>query len=193
MANLLTELPETEPAFFVSGDTLQWLRIDLGVDYSNATHTLAYIARKEGAGSTTFTISATNDGANYKAAATAAATAAYTVGKYRWDAYITKTSNSARVRVDSGTWEVKPNLASATTDPRSHAKIMLDKIELLLEGRADADVASYSIAGRSLTKMSQRDLMVWRDRYKAEYLREVKKERIANGEASGSQIKVRFG
>ena len=50
-----------------------------------------------------------------------------------------------------------------------------------------------SIAGRSLSRMSITDLMTFRDRYKAEYLKEVKIARIKNGLASGNTIKVNFG
>ena len=53
---------------------------------------------------------------------------------------------------------------------------MLDKIESILEGRADGDVAAYSINGRSLTKLDITDLLMWRDRYRADYLREVHRE-----------------
>ena len=69
---------------------------------------------------------------------------------------------------------------------------MVEKIESLLEGRADADVASYSIAGRSLTKLSIDELMTWRDRYKTEYLRELRRERALNGDGSGATVKVAF-
>ena len=47
-----------------------------------------------------------------------------------------------------------------------------------LEGKADSDVSSYSIGSRSLSKMTPEELTTWRDYYKAEYNREVAKERI---------------
>lgn len=54
-----------------------------------------------------------------------------------------------------------------------------------------ADVASYSINGRSLTKITIPELLSWRDWYRAEYLREIRKERAANGIASGSTVVAR--
>ena len=69
---------------------------------------------------------------------------------------------------------------------------MLDKIESILEGRADGDVAAYSINGRSLTKLDITDLLMWRDRYRADYLREVHRERALNGNATGSTVVARF-
>ena len=103
-----------------------------------------------------------------------------------------RNSDSERITLDSGTWEVVRNNDASTADPRTHAKIMVEKIESLLEGRADADVSSYSIAGRSLTKLSIDELMTWRDRYKSEYQRELRRERALNGDGSGALIKVRF-
>ena len=69
---------------------------------------------------------------------------------------------------------------------------MLDKIESILEGRADGDVAAYSINGRSLTKLAIPDLLMWRDRYRADYLREMRRERALNGTATGSTVVARF-
>ena len=69
---------------------------------------------------------------------------------------------------------------------------MLEKIESILEGRADADVSSYSINGRSLTKIPIEELMNFRSRYKAEYLREVRKERAKNGIGTGATMLARF-
>jgi len=41
--------------------------------------------------------------------------------------------------------------------------------------------------------MSINELLTFRDRYKSEYLREVKRARIKNGRGSGNTIKVNFG
>ena len=40
--------------------------------------------------------------------------------------------------------------------------------------------------------MSIDELLTFRDRYKAEYLKEIKLARINNGDASGNTIKVQF-
>jgi hypothetical protein len=69
---------------------------------------------------------------------------------------------------------------------------MIDKIESLLEGRADGDVGSYSIQGRSLTKLGIDELLKWRDYYKGERRKELNAERIRRGLPTESTIKVRF-
>ena len=194
MANLFNtaNIAETEPAKIKAGDLTQWKRTDLGTDYANSSYTLEYSARLEGTGSTEIEISATASGDDYLVSIGKSTTANYTVGIYHWQAYIYRNSDSERITLDSGTWEVVRNNDASTADPRTHAKIMVEKIESLLEGRADADVSSYSIAGRSLTKLSIDELMTWRDRYKAEYQRELRRERGLNGEGSGAVVKVRF-
>ena len=194
MANLFdtANIAETEPAKIIAGDLIQWKRTDLGSDYANGSYTLKYSSRLEGTGSTEFEITASASGDDYLVSVSKSTTANYTAGTYHWQMYITRNSDSERLTLDTGTWEVVANRDAATTDPRTHAKIMVEKIEALLEGRADADVASYSIAGRSLTKLSIDELMTWRDRYKSEYLRELRRERALNGQGSGAIVKVMF-
>lgn len=194
MANLFDtgNVPTTEPATIVAGDLLQWKRTDLGTDYANGSYTLSYKARLEGTGSTVITITASASGDDFLVSVGQSTTASYTAGDYRWQAYITRNSDSERLTIDSGTFEVAANRSASTADPRSHVKIMLDKIESILEGRADGDVAAYSINGRSLTKLAIPDLLMWRDRYRADYLREVRRERSLNGTATGSTVVARF-
>ena len=194
MANLFDtdNVPTTEPATIVAGDLLQWKRTDLGTDYANGSYTLSYKARLEGTGSTVITITASASGDDYLVSVGQSTTASYTAGDYRWQAYITRNSDSERLTIDSGTFEVAANRSASTADPRSHAKTMLDKLESILEGRADGDVAAYSINGRSLTKLDITDLLMWRDRYRADYLREVHRERALNGTATGSTVVARF-
>ena len=183
---------ETEPAKIIAGDRLIFKRSDLNNDYANSSYTLKYSARLEGTGSTEITITATASGSDYLVEVNSSTTASYTVGTYRWQAYITRNSDEQRLTIDEGTWEVIANRDAATTDPRTHAAIMVDKIESILEGRADSDVSSYSIQGRSLTKLGIEELMAWRDRYKAELLLEKRKERALNGRGTGAKVLVRF-
>jgi hypothetical protein len=192
MTNVFTEIPTTEPQKFIAGDSLTWKRTDLNSDYSNALYTLTYSARLENGGTTEIAITATTSGDFYLVSESAATTAAYTVGVYHWQAYITRDSDSARATIDSGTFEIIADRANATTDPRNHTKITLDNIQAVIENRATLDQMSYSIAGRSLSRMTIDDLLKFRDRYKAEWKKEQNAEAIANGKGSSRLIKVRF-
>ena len=194
MANLFdtTNAATTEPEKIVAGDRLIWKRTDLHADYANSAYTLKYSARLEGTGSTEIEITASASGDDYLVEIASAVTANYTAGTYRWQAYITRTSDAQRLTLDSGTFEVLANRDASTADPRSHARIMVEKIESVLEGRAAGDVNSYSINGRSLTKIPIPELLQFRASYRAEYLREIRKERAGNGVGTGAVIKVRF-
>ena len=193
MTNRLTTIQKYIPYEFYSGDTVLFEIDNLHTDYPNTEYTLTYKFRLESNGSTTFSVDATTSGNNYLVTLSATATASYTAGKYNFIAYVTRNSDNARVTIDRGMVEVKPNLASSTSETRSHAKKMLDSIESLLEGKATKDVASYSIAGRSLNKMSVSELLEWRNYYRAEYNRELQKQRNENEDGSGSTIKISFG
>ena len=80
---------------------------------------------------------------------------------------VSKSADSETLVIDSGKLTVKDNYFATTGDTRSHAKVMVDKLESLLEGKADADVSSYAIAGRSLNKLTVEEMLKWRDYYKA--------------------------
>ena len=110
-----------------------------------------------------------------------------------WVSYITRSSDSARVKLEEGFVEIQDNYATTSASVRSHAKIVLDALEAVIENRSTMDQSSMSIAGRSLSRLSIDELITFRDRYKAEYLKEVKQLRIKNKRGSGNTIKVNFG
>lgn len=194
MANKFTDIPTTEPAELIAGDLWTWKRTDLGSDYLNSLYTLTYKLRPEGATTgTTLTITATASGADYLVSVAAATTAGYAAGEYNWSAFITRDSDSERFQVDYGTLTVKPDLAVATTDPRSHAKITLDALESVIEDRATKDQMSYSIGGRSLSRMSVDDLLKFRNTYRAEVKKEDRAEARRNGKGNKGRVLVRFG
>lgn len=186
--------PQKEPSTLVLGDYWAWKRDDLADTYPIGSYALTYEFHEDsgGGGSHKFTLTATEANDTYYIEAASSSTTSYTVGDYIWEAYITKTADSNRVMVDSGRTTITQNLADTNADLRSHAKKVLDSIEAVIEGRASIDQSSMSIAGRSLSRMSVDELMTFRDRYRAEYLKEIKLARIRNGQGSGNTPKVRF-
>jgi hypothetical protein len=193
MANMFdsANYAETEPTTFIVGDRLAWKRTDLGTDYAPASYALQYSARLEST-ATEITITAGESGSDYIVEVAAATTAVYTAGIYHWQAYIVRSSDSERITVDSGTFEVKANRDAAATDPRGHVKKVLDAIEAIIEKRSTKDQDSYSIQGRSLGRTPIADLILLRDRYRAEWVREQRAERIRNGLGHSGVVKVRF-
>lgn len=195
MANLFdaANAPEGEPLEIVVGDFIQWKRSDLVQDYPLASYSAQYVARVTGGGSSEILLVADESSDTYLFTATSATTAAFEPGYYHWQLEVIQTSSGNRLVVDRGEFTALADLDVNGADPRSHAQIMIDKIESILQGKADSDVGSYSIAGRSLTKMSFGELMTARDQYKAEFQQEVVKDRARRGKPTGSTIKVRFG
>tara|TARA_R100000781_G_scaffold90233_1_gene55734 strand:+ start:997 stop:1626 length:630 start_codon:yes stop_codon:yes gene_type:complete len=187
--------PTAEPSKLVAGDRFTWRRDDLASDYSPSSFALTYEFHSDvgGGGSKKFTITAIEADNTYFIEVNSPTTADFTPGDYIWEAYITRTSDSQRIMVDSGRTEITTNLADTNADLRSHAKKVLDAIEAVIEGRATIDQASMSIAGRSLSRTALSDLMDLRHTYKAEYLKEIKLARIRNKQGSGNTIKVKFG
>lgn len=195
MANLfdVANALEGEPRTIVVGDYIQWKRTDLVSDYPVATYSAEYVARTTQAASTEIKISATETNPSYYLFTVDSATSAdFVSGHYHWQLEITETASGNRIVVDRGTFDAVVDLDNNGADPRSHAEIMVTKIESILAGKADSDVSSYSINGRSLTKFSFAELMEARQTYRGEYQREINKELAEDGETTGQTILVRF-
>ena len=193
MANLFNtdNAPTTEPTHFAIGDFVQWKREDIVGDYPVATHSAEWVARLAHGNSSEIKVAATEASTYYLFSIASTDSASFTQGHYHWQLEITETATSNRIIIDTGTLDIDFDLDD-NVDPRSHAQIMIDKIESVLQGKADADVASYSINGRSLTKMSFEDLNSARDYYRKEYAKELQKERARQGDNTGATILVRF-
>lgn len=197
MANLFdaANAPSKEPTDIVVGDFVQWKRADIASDYPTSEgFTAEYVARMEKGGVEEFKVSqdagSTDD--YYLFSISSSTSATFFSGTYNWQLEITQASSGNRIVVDTGSFQIDPDMDSDGADGRSHAQIMVDKIESLLQGKADSDVSSYSIAGRSLTKLSFQELVDARDYYRREATQEKTKELIKQGKSSGSTIQVRF-
>ena len=194
MSNLFdsSNFPTSEPVELQLGDFWAWKRTNLSADYPTADYSLSYeFNLNEGATASNFSLTASE--ANDEYIISTSSTTSYTKGNYNWIAYITRTSDSARIKIGEGFTEIQENYATTSASVRSHAKIVLDAKDAVIENRATMDQSSMSIAGRSLSRLSIDELMTFRDRYKAEYMKELKISRINNGKGSGNTIKVKFG
>lgn len=176
----------------IQGDYTAWKRSDLHSDYPNNLYTLTYNGNLEGSASHNITITATASGNDYIVELSSTTTDGYTIGLYHWDAYITRDSDSARIRIDYGQWDVVANFDGAHFDPRSSNKKILDAIVAVIEGRASQDQMSYSIAGRSLSRMSIDDLLQFEGVYRSRWLREQRRLRNKDVGSNDSIILTRF-
>ncbi len=177
--------PNEVPPVLQKGDYWAWKRTSLSEEYPVASFSLKYKFHLiSGTTASNFVINATESGNDYIFASSS--TSSQTAGDYRWTAIVVRTSDQVEAILNEG------YLTIVDDGARSHVKIVLDSIEAVIEGRANMDQSSMSIAGRSLSRMSIDELMTFRDRYKTDWLKEVKMARIKNGMASGNTIGVKF-
>lgn len=182
----MTDISTTEPIQFTAGDTVRWCKF-LEDYLAGDGWVVTYALR----GASVIDLTAAASGDDHLITITAAESAEFAAGNYWWQSYATKAGE--RFQVDTGNLTIKENLAAATTfDGRSHVKKVLDALEATIAGKASRDQLSYSIAGRSLSRMSAEDVITWRDKYRAEYQQEVKAEKIRKGLGNNSIIRVRF-
>ena len=193
MANLFdaANAPTSVPTEFYVGDFVQFKITTLGSDYPNTDYTARLVSRIATGASSEFTVTATASDSDYLFTILSATTAGFTPNHYHWQIEIERNSDNERIIVDRGHWDILTDY-DENVDPRGHNEIMLQKLESLLEGKADSDVSSYSIAGRSLNKLSPAELLEWRDYYKREVAAEKRAEAIKHGRKSKSTILVRF-
>lgn len=194
MANLFdaSNAPTTEPEVVSPGDFIQWKRTDLGGDYPPASYTATYVARITGGGNTEIQVTGTASGSDYLFTVSSATSTDFIPGIYHWQLEIVRNSDSNRIIVDRGYFTCVADLDINGSDPRTHAEIMVAKIESLLSGKADSDVDNYTINGRSLKKLSFKELLEARDYYRKEVQREVIAERIRKRQGTGATVQVRF-
>lgn len=194
MANLfdVNSAPTSEPTVFTVGDFGQWKRPDLSTTYPPAEYTLTYVARVSQGGSSEIKVVATNSSGVHLFTVNSSESASFEAGVYHWQLEVEQISTGNRAVIQTGNVTITVDLDENNTDPRIHAEIMVDKIQGLLEGKADSDVTSYSIAGRSISKMSFQELVDARDYYRKEVVKYNSEAAMKNGRSGTSTIKVRF-
>jgi hypothetical protein len=193
MANIFDAVnaPQTEPLEIVAGDFVQWKDVLSTSDYPVADYSVVYTARSV-TGNNEFQVTANTGDGYYLFTVLSSTSSGNPPGIYRWQKEVIRLSDSQRYVMKRGEFKIIADLDVAGVDSRTHAEIMVIKIESILTGKADSDVQSYSVAGRSLTKMSFQELMDARNFYKSEVVREKAKEDAKNGRQGASTIKVRF-
>jgi hypothetical protein len=187
---MTASIPTTEPAELRAGDTWAWTKtLD---DYPASAWTLKYRFKNAAGG---FEITATASGDDFSVSVAAATTTGYAAGAYSWMAWV-EGGTSEKYTVDTGTCTINPDYRSGTAtaafDDRTHARIVLDAIEAVIEGRAAKDQEEYEIAGRRLKHTPIPTLLKLRQHYKAEVAGQVAAEAVANGLGTGRRIQFRI-
>lgn len=169
-------VPTTEPEIIFAGDFITWKK-SLS-EYPASTWTLTYALVKDGK---IIEITASADGDDHLVEEAATTSDDWAPGDYHWQARVS--SGTDIHTIDSGKLTIKPNFPAQDIgyDSRTHDEIMLDKVRAVMEGRADKDVLSYSVAGRSLAHHSWAELIELESHYAARVTRaDIKAGRIKN-------------
>lgn len=165
MANLFdaANFAEVEPTQIVAGDFLAWKRTDLNADYANDAYVLKYVFRLQGSGSTEIEVAASASGSDYLVQVASSTTANYAVGRYDYQAYLTKSSNSERITIKSGEMLVVANRDASTDDPIDHLRKRLVNLDAAIITLSTKTASSYSIAGRSMSYSDLPEVIRMRD------------------------------
>lgn len=184
------------PSTIRSGDTVTWrdgpVRDLLGATVTNATHSLTYYLRTN-ANAEGATVTGTADGTDWRF--TVAAN--YDAGTWFYQAVATDLATGEAFTAGSGRVEVKPSLvysgAPGAFDGRSQAEKDLEAVDAAIRTlMAGGAVQEYRIGARSLKRFELAELLVLRDRLKADVIREQRADKIANGLGDPHKIHIRF-
>ncbi|MFH0351040.1 MAG: hypothetical protein ACHBMF_03775 [Chromatiales bacterium] len=182
------EITYGEPSRLHIGDTWAWKK-SLSSYSPTAGWVLGYALRGAGV----IDIIATAAGSDHVVEIPAAITSGWSHGEYRWQSHVS--AGIERHTLDCGILEVLPDLSLIIDpgyDPRSLTKRILDAIQAVIEGRASMDQQSYTIGGRTLERIPIKDLLYFRDRYRADYEAERRHEEGIGTGAPGRNIYVQF-
>jgi hypothetical protein len=150
----------------------------------------AFDFRAKDGGALTF--SATASGDDHLVSLAPATTAVWPPELYSGTGKVSKTGQTFTVW--KGKLEVKIDLSQQSSgyDTRTHARICLDAIEAVMEGKATRDVLNTTIAGQSIGRLTPDQLIAFRAYYRAEVLGEEAQEALENGGPSGKNILAIF-
>lgn len=178
-----------EPESFIAGNTVKWTK-SLSDYKPEDSWVLKYYFIKAG---TQQIITATdNSDSKHLITLTAAQSADWPVGEYKWQAVVTKTTE--RYVVDSGSLTVVVDFAQQTSghDSRTYWETVLENVKAVLEERATKDQSSYTISGRQLSRTPLGDLIALYSKAEGEVALEKRAEAIKKGLGHSGKILTRF-
>ena len=188
MSDLYSKYLKTEPQLANAGTTWKW-EVSFS-DYKASIYTLTYYFR-EVSGKYSFDITATNSNDTFRVNVPKATTSAYAPGVYSGQGFVD--DGASRFLVYENQLQVGSDFAlqGIGKDTRSHAQKVLESIKALLEGKTE-DVTSYSVAGRSITKMTLQELIEAKDYYERIVITEQRQQRAKQGLHTGQVVRAKF-
>lgn len=170
----------SEPASILMGSFSAWC---LPVLFEAVDYSVSYFFKKS---LTTFELVGVRQDTGWLFEANSAFTSTLLPGRMTADLVVTRLSDGEKITLSSSSIHI----FTSDDERTSHSQIMVDKIESILQNRADDDVDSYTIKSRSISKMGITELIKWRDYYLAELGREV--NQITGRRPQKNTVKVAF-
>jgi len=187
----MSDIPSQEPTKFTAGDTVKWTKsLD---DYPADLYALKYQIVPLSGGAPLI-VSATATGTDYAITISAATSAGYSSGDYRWYSSVTDIATGAeRYSINHGDLTIDPDPTAATVaDLRSTARQIYDAINATILGEASNAQLKVTVDGDTLENKSTSDLLEMESRYRQLVANEEKAENIRKGLATGDRILTRF-
>lgn len=113
-------------------------------------------------------------------------------GEYFWQLVAVRDSDSEEVTLESGHVVIRPSLAQGPSDTRSHTYKVLRAIQACIEGTADKDQQSYTIAGRSLSRRSIPELLELEALYSSRWEKEKDALAVESGRSVSRRVLVKM-
>jgi len=189
MLGNMSEIPSTEPTEITAGDTIRWSK-SLS-DYPADAFALHY-ALTPISGGTPITVDASADGTDHAITISAATSAGYTSGVYRWASYVIEAATSERTTLERGQLNIYPDPTTSSADTRSTVKQIYDAINATILGEASNSQLKVVIDGDSLETKSTADLLALESRFRNLLRQEEDAEKLNKGLHTGSRIQVRM-
>lgn len=130
------------------------------------------------------------EGDDHRLLVPASETSSWEPGRYWYTARVSNVAGNV-YEIETGEITIDPDLSAAGAgyDGLTHAQRTLLAIEAVIEKRATRDQERYTINNRELWRTPINDLLVLRDRYRAQVRMEAKAKR---GDLFGTAVRVVF-
>lgn len=186
----MIKIPTTEPIKITAGDTIRWTK-SLS-NYPADEYELHYQLQPL-TGGPAISIAATADGTDYNITVSAAISADYIPGDYRWSSYVLDlATGQERITIDSAAIKISPDPLASTADLRSTVRKIYDAINATILGEASNAQLKVTIDGDTLENKSTADLLAMESRYRLLVQQEENSEALNKGLRTGMRIQTRF-
>lgn len=184
----MAQQPCREPIEFAAGDTLTFTR-SISDYLASAGWALTYELR---GGSQPIEFASIADGDSHKVTVTAAVTATWLPGDYVLAGYAIKGAERHQIYV--GDFPVSADFQSSPGDEpvTTFAQRMVEKLELVMEGKADNDLLESRIGETMFKYLSPAELRTEHGYWVSVRRQEIAKERAKSGLPTGNKIRPMF-